>query len=240
MIITSVNNEKIKDLTKLQEKKYRDEAGLFLVEGEHLVEEAYKAQSLKEILVLEDFEFDLYVPKITVSSSVMKKLSKQVTMPNIIGVAIKKKESPITGNVLILDAIQDPGNLGTIIRSAAAFNIQTIILSPDSVDVYNEKVVRSTQGLIFKMNIVIKDLVQAIEQLKKNNYFIIASSVIEGDEYMIIEDKFALIVGNEGRGVSNELIELADDTFKIDMAKNVESLNVGVAASIILYELNKR
>lgn len=240
MVISSLQNDKIKELVSLHEKKNRDKLGQFLIEGEHLIEEAYKTQQLKEIFVLEDFDFDLFVPKTIVSEQILKKLSKQVSAPKVIGLASKKNEGPIKGNVLMLDEIQDPGNLGTIIRSAVAFNIETIVLSPNSVDVYNEKVIRSTQGLIFKVNIIRKDLFETIELLKKNKYTIISSSLDGGDEYIVHNNKYALIVGNEGAGVSQELIDVSDELYKLDMDKNVESLNVAVATSIMLYNLNRR
>ena len=155
MIITSLNNEHIKELNKLKEKKYRDQEGLFLLEGEHLVIEALKHNTIEELIVLEDTSFESDNIKTTiVSKEVMKKLSSMDSYPSVIGVSKKIEEKEMGNKVLILEDIQDPGNLGTMIRSAVAFDIDTIILSPKTVDLYNSKVIRATQGMIFSINIV--------------------------------------------------------------------------------------
>ena len=134
MIITSINNNHIKDLTKLKDKKYRDITNNFLVETEHLVEEAYKKGLLQELILLEDCPYTKDVKTTYVSLEVMKKLSTTNTPNNIMGVVKKKVENYNLGNkILILDNIQDPGNLGTIIRSSVAFNIDTIVLGTDTV-----------------------------------------------------------------------------------------------------------
>ena len=134
MVITSLNNEHIKELNKLKEKKYRDLTNTFLVEGEHLVYEAIKKDLVKELIVLEGEDFYCDNVGITfVSREVMKKLSSMDSYPNVIGVCNKKEEKQVGDKVLILDDIQDPGNLGTMIRSAVAFNVDTIILSPRTV-----------------------------------------------------------------------------------------------------------
>ena len=140
MVITSVNNNKIKDINKLKDKKYRDSSNSFLVEGEHLVIEAYREDLIKELIVLDDSDFILDgIPTIKVSSEVMKKLSSMDSYPSVIGVANKIKEKELGDSILMLDDIQDPGNLGTIIRSSAAFGIDTIVVSPKTVDIYNIK-----------------------------------------------------------------------------------------------------
>ena len=141
-MIESVNNERIKEYSKLNTKKYRDESGLFIVEGEHLVEEALKKTQAVEIYSLDE----TYTQ---VSESVMRKLSSLSTPPNVLAVCKKLEEGELKGNILILENLQDPGNLGTIIRSSVAFNIDTIVLSLDSVDLYNSKVIRATQGMLF-------------------------------------------------------------------------------------------
>ena len=143
---------------------------------------------------------------------------------------------------MILEDIQDPGNLGTIIRSSVAFNVDTLVLSSNTVDLYNPKVIRATQGMIFKLNIIIENnLEELIKNLKQNNYTIYTTNVKNGNSLKTIEkkDKLAIIMGNEGNGVSDKLNLLADEYLYIDMNKNCESLNVAVATSIILYELDK-
>ena len=157
------------------------------------------------------------------------------------GVCKKIEEQEIGSKILILDDVQDPGNLGTIIRSAVAFNVDTIVLSKNTVDLYNSKVLRATQGLIFHVNIIVRDLKEFVPFLKQNNYTIYGTRVTHGKSLKDIykSKKFAIIVGNEGSGLSDEMIELTDEFIYIEMNSNCESLNVGVATSIILYELDK-
>lgn len=242
MLYTSTQNEKIKNLRKLNNKKYRDENSLFLIEGEHLVLEAYKNGYLKELLLEENTNLNINVPTNYLTRNVMKFISELDNPSNIMGVCNKLIEQEELGNkILVLDNVQDPGNLGTIIRSAVAFNIDTIILSDDTVDLYNSKVIRASQGMIFKINIVRKSLLEVIPNLKKQGYKIYTTNVKNGKSLKNVEkvSKFAIIMGNEGLGVKESISALADDFLYIDMAKDCESLNVAVAASIILYELDK-
>ena len=173
----------------------------------------------------------------------MKYLSELNTPNEIMGICYKKKEENISGNILILDNIQDPGNLGTIIRSSLAFNVDTIVTSLDTVDLYNPKVLRSTQGMIFHLNIVNMDLTEAITKLKKEEYPIYGTKVEYGSDVSPLPKKdrrkYALVMGNEGNGISSEVSALCDKFLYIDMNDKVESLNVAVATSILLYELNK-
>ena len=242
MLYTSTQNDKIKNLRKLNNKKYRDENSLFLIEGEHLVLEAYKNGYLKELLLEENTSLSINVPTSYLTRNVMKFISELDNPSNIMGVCTKLVEQEELGNkILVLDNVQDPGNLGTIIRSAVAFNIDTIILSDDTVDLYNSKVIRASQGMIFKINIVRKSLLEVIPNLKKQGYRIYTTNVKNGKSLKNVEkvSKFAIIMGNEGLGVKESISSLADDFLYIDMAKDCESLNVAVAASIILYELDK-
>ncbi len=242
MIITSVNNDLIKETVKLKEKKYRDLTNTFLIEGLHLVNEAINNNLIKVIFVLEDFSFDTNFKKIIVSREVMKKLSDNPSLPKIMAIVEKKKEESIGNKVVILDRVQDPGNLGTIIRSATAFNFDTIILSNDSVDLYNSKVVRSTQGMLFNINILRRDIKEEITNLKSKNYLILGTDVYNGSDVSkyTVNKKFALVLGNEGTGVSEEVKSLCDDNLYIKMNSNCESLNVSVAASILMYELGSK
>jgi len=240
--ITSVNNNHIKELCKLKEKKYRDSSNTYLIEGEHLIYEAYKEGILLEVLPLigEDFSMDTRITFI--SKEVMKKLSSTDSIPNVIGVCRKKEEEEIGSKILILEDIQDPGNLGTIIRSSLAFGIDTIVLSTKTVDLYNPKVVRSTQGMMFHVNIVVRELIPFIKDLKKNNYVIYGTKVDNGINVKNVEkkDKYALIIGNEGNGMSSDIESLCDKNLFIDMDNGVESLNAAVAASILLYEMRNK
>ena len=242
MIITSLENNKIKDLVKLQSKKYRDNTNMFLVEGSHLVEEVYKAGLLKEVFVLENDSFSIDVPTTYVSGDVMKKISTTDTYTNVVGLCEKKSSNEIIGNkILLLDDIQDPGNLGTIIRSSVAFNVDTIILSLNTVDLYNSKVLRSTQGMFSHINIITMDLEEAITELKSRNITVYGTNVNEGVDVRNINDtsSYALVMGNEGNGVHENIQNMCDKNLYIKMSNKAESLNVGVACSILLYELER-
>ena len=241
MLISSIDNQKIKEIKKLDTKKYRDETGLFVVEGEHLIYEAYKEGLLKTIIVRDGYPLMLDVETLYVSDKVLKYLSQLQTPSPVLGVCKKKSSKKIGSKVIALDNIQDPGNLGTIIRSAVAFNFDTIILSDDTVDLYNPKVIRATQGMIFKINIIIANLKETLLKLKENKYILYATDVNDGNDIKSIEKskKFAIIMGNEGNGVSKEIKEICSSFIYIPMNKECESLNVAVATSIILYELSK-
>ena len=167
----------------------------------------------------------------------MEKITNQVTPPTVIAVTKKLEEKAINGPVLILDGIQDPGNLGTIIRSCVAFNMPNLLLSKECVVVYNPKVIRSTEGMIFHLNIVRKDLTEILPKLKETHQ-IIGTDVVNGVSIKEIEKEknIALIIGNEGNGLGISK-KYCDKFVYIPMNKECESLNAGVSASILLYEL---
>ena len=240
-MITSLENDKIKNLVKLQMKKYRDLTNNYIVEGDHLVKEAYKEGLIEEIYALESAEKEYDVEYIYVSNEVMKKISTMETPSNILAVCKKKECSEITGNkILLLDDIQDPGNLGTIIRSAVAFNIDMIILSNDSVDLYNPKVLRSTQGMYAHIPVMRMNLKEAISIIKEKGIKIYGTNVVDGTDVREINvDKYALIMGNEGNGIKKEIEALCDENLYIPMNEQAESLNVAIACSILLYELGR-
>lgn len=239
MIITSLNNPTIKEISKLKNKKYRDLTNTYFVEGNHLVEEAYKNNLLTKIILLEDTTCNYDIEKIYVTKEVMKKLTELDTPNKIIGIVKENTPLPIGNKILILDNIQDPGNLGTIIRSSVAFDIDTIVLSPNTVDTYNPKVIRSTQGMIFYTNIITLKLKEFIDEIKTKNYTIFGTNVRNGKNIkeITLPEKFALVLGNEGQGVSKEIESLCDDNIYIKMSSKCESLNVSVATSILLYEV---
>ena len=241
-IITSLDNNKVKSWSKLKSKKYRDQTGLFLVEGKHLVLEAIKTAQVEEIILNEDTVFPIDIKKYYVTNEILKKLSSMVSPPDMIAVVQKLNEKPIGNRLLLIDDLQDPGNLGTIIRSAVAFNIDTIVLGKGTVDLYNEKVIRATQGLLFHQNIIKRDLKEFIKKIKKENYQIIGTNVKYGEDITKINlsSKYAFIMGNEGNGVKEEILSLCDKYLYIKMNDACESLNVAVATGIILYELDKK
>ncbi|MCI8497788.1 MAG: RNA methyltransferase [Bacilli bacterium] len=237
-MINSLNNERVKRWTSLNDKKYQEQEGLFLIEGEHLVEEAFKSGHLVETIVLDGCNYD-YENVSYVSEAVMKKITNLTNVPKIIGVSKKIQPKDFNGNMVILDRVADPGNLGTIIRSAVAFGIDTIVLGKGSVNVYNPKVVRATEGLLFHINIIEADLEEFIPKIKENGYKIFVTDVLNGNS--LYEEKFdglcAIVMGNEGVGVNEDIKALRDEALYIPIDKTCESLNVGVATSIILYEM---
>lgn len=237
--ITSVNNQYIKDLSLLKNKKNRILENKYIVEGYHLVEEAYKAGVLKEILTTdENITFD--VPTILVTDAIISKLSSTKEPQGIIGIVeMKKPLWQSYSKYLILDDVSDPGNLGTIIRSSAALGIEAIIVSLDTVDEYNDKVLRATQGAIFKIPIFRMNLSDAISKLKDDDIKIIVTSLQNSSDLKTIKkpNKFGIILGNEAKGVHPEYLDLADEIVRIEMQNDVESLNVAMSAGIIIYYL---
>lgn len=234
MKIESLQNSHVKEWAKLKNKKNRDEEGLFLVEGEHLIEEASKQNLMKEIISCDEtLKANFYVTK-----DIMKKISCQKSISSRVAVCYKKKEEEIKNKVLILDNIQDPGNFGTIIRSAIAFGFTDIVVSPDTVDLYNEKVVRASEGMLFHVNVLKRELLPFLEEIK-DNYQVFTTDVEKGENIkeVTLEEKIAIVVGNEGQGVREEIKNIVPHFIKIPMQEECESLNAGVAASILMYEV---
>lgn len=241
MVLTSIDNDKVKFWKKLENKKYRDEHGLYLVEGLHLVLEAYKAGVMEELILEEHENFPIEVKTTYVSNKILKHISHLDTPANVLAVCRKKEENELGTKLLLLDNIGDPGNLGAMIRSALAFHIDTIVLGNDTVDLYNDKVIRSSQGMLFHMNIVRRDLIPVIEGLKEQGIPIYGTKVTHGHNVKELNptSKYALVMGNEGQGVKEEILDLCDEYLYIKMNDACESLNVAVACSIILYQLGE-
>jgi len=236
MELTSTSNPKVKYWQKLLTRKYRKEEKIFLVEDEHLVNEALKRKIVKEIITITDNQYGVDTYKVT--PQIMKLLSSQVSSTKVIAVCYELEEKEVNGNVIILDNLQDPGNLGTIIRSAVAFNFDTIVLSDNSVDLYNPKVIRASEGMIFNINIKRCNLKEFIPTLK-NDYTLITTDVNGGKDIRNIKyQNIALVIGNEGNGVSQEIADLCGEKVYIKMNNNCESLNAGVCASILMYEVS--
>ena len=240
MLITSVNNDRVKELVRLKEKKYRDKCGLFFIEGYDIVGEAYKNGVIKELYVLDGIDCSMDVPITYVSIDVMKKISDMESVSEYYAVCYKKEEFDIGNRIIMLDGIQDPGNLGTIIRSAVAFNFDTVVLSKNTVDLYNPKVIRSTKGMLFNINIIVRDLVEFISEL--DGYVIYGTDVVNGTDIRNVDvsERLGIVIGNEGRGISSSVRELCNRFMYIDMNNDCESLNASVAASILMYEVNKK
>lgn len=234
MKITSIHNDNVKYWVSLKNKKIRDEERKFIVEGDHLIEEARKNNLIEYIISCVDEKADFYVTK-----EIMEKISDQKSISYNAAVVKFISEDSVNGNIIILDNLQDPGNLGTIIRSSVAFNIDTIIISDTSVDLYNPKVVRATEGMIFNLNIIRRNLEEIIPVLKNLGYKIVGTDVNEGNDVRnISKENVAIIIGNEGNGMSENIKKLCDEFINIKINKSCESLNAGVAASIIMYEVS--
>lgn len=240
--ISSLNNEYIKYLYKLKDKKNRYKESKFIIEGFHLVEEAYKTNCLLEILTINELSNYSDINQIIVNETIIEKLSSTKNPQDVIGICEMKKHNQLHGEkMLILDNVNDPGNMGTLIRSSLGFDIDTIIISDDCVDIYNEKTIRATQGSFFNSNIYVSnDLEKTIKELKERNIKIIGTSLQSSVDLKNIKNlnRYAILLGNEANGVKNKLLNLTDINVKIEMNKKLESLNVAVAGSIIMYYLN--
>ncbi len=255
MTITSKDNETIKHIKKLKEKKYRDEYKEFIVEGLKMIEEAlFEKAKIKSIIICDDCKNQGTIPSnlmyeiaklncIYVSEKVFVSITDVVNPQGIMAILEKPEnnEEQINykeNNFLILDNIQDPGNMGTILRTADSLNLKQIIVSKGSADIYNPKVVRSTMGAIFRVKVVeVEDLTKTIKEMKKHKIKVYATD-LETDKsiYSVDYTKTAIIIGNEANGVSEKVLNEATDKIKIPMIGKTESLNAAVATSIILYE----
>lgn len=254
-IITSKDNETVKEIKKLSSKKYRDEKSEFIIEGIKLIKEAIQENAkIKKIVICDDCLKENCIDKelmyeiakfdcIYVSEKVFLSLTNVNTPQGILAVIEKKQteEEKIDFNediIVILDDIQDPGNLGTILRTLDSANLKQIIISENTSDPYNPKVVRSTMGAIFRVNIIrSRNLKETIKNIKKNKFKVITTSLkTDKSMYDIKFNKKAIVIGNEANGVSQEILDSADEKIKIPMLGKTESLNASVATGIIVYE----
>ncbi|MDD6466992.1 MAG: RNA methyltransferase [Erysipelotrichaceae bacterium] len=241
MEITSLQNNKVKEWMKLSKKKYRDEMGLFIVEDEHLIEEANKKQLVQTLLVQKGYHHSFVgLPEIIVTDEIIKKLSSTVSTNHILAICKKPIQQIEPKRCILLDQVQDPGNVGTIIRTAYAFGFDTIILSKDCCDEYSSKVIRSTQGALFHINIIRDDLKEQIQSLQKRGIKVYGTSLQGAKELQSFpqESLVSFVLGNEGNGVSDEILSLCDDKIYIEMNR-FESLNVAIAGGILAYYFRK-
>ncbi|SER90359.1 TrmH family RNA methyltransferase [Salipaludibacillus aurantiacus] len=248
-IIESAQNAKIKAWKKLHTKKERDKSGLFLIEGKHLIEEALKSQlNIKDLVIQEGRQMPeewnvKELTKVYVTDRVMKELAETETPQGIVAVCEQpeKENLPLDdGKYLFIDAVQDPGNLGAMIRTADAAGMSGVVLGQGTADPYNGKVIRSTQGSLFHLPIQKMNLEEAVEICKENKLPVFGTS-LKGSTYTAIQPqkKFALIVGNEGSGVNPGLLEQTDQNLYIPIFGEAESLNVAIATGILLYHLRE-
>lgn len=233
-MITSIHNKTIKELMKLKQKKYRDQ--YYLVESMHLVEEAVFVHQAD--LIISTTPVDLGVENLLVSQEVMEKLAFTKTpQPIMARCRVQKNNELLSGKrYLLLDNLQDPGNIGTLVRTALAFGIDQVILSKQCVDLYNDKLLRAMQGAHFHISCIYRDLQEVIPLLKQNGVSVIGSALENGQpiDTLIKTEQMAFILGNEGNGMNKEILSLCDDIAYIPIS-TIESLNVAVAGSIMMY-----
>lgn len=253
-VITSKDNETVKQIKKLKEKKFRDAENCFIVEGIKLVEEAIlENQIIKNIVICEDCVNDGTIEAkllfkiakfncIYVSKKVFDTISEVNSPQGIMAVVEKNNKDSLVDYsediIVALDNLQDPGNLGTILRTIDSANLKQVIVTKNTVDFYNSKVVRSTMGAIFRVKKIETDnLVQTLEEIKKNGFEVMCTA-LDGNEsiYDMNFNKKVIIIGNEANGVSKEVQNIADKKVKIPMLGKTESLNASVAAGIMIYE----
>ena len=285
--ITSKENETIKNVKKLKEKKYREQEGKFIVEGIKMIEEAIQEQAqIDKIIICEDCVLNYQNEEeqkedsssslgsssgsglgssLVISQELRYEIAKQncIRVPEkifetltsvenpqgMLAIIEKRKDKNISYKedlIVILDGIQDPGNLGTILRTIDSTDLTQVILTKDTADVYNPKVVRASMGAIYRINVnkinTYKEIEEFIKEARKNDYKIVATALSEESKsiYDLDLKKTILIIGNEAKGVSKEMLELADTKAILPMLGKTESLNVAVATGIILYEYIRR
>ena len=237
MFISSTSNKMVVYANSLKEKKYRDKENKYLIEGEHLISMAKDIECI--FTTNQNYKNDncqVYY----VNEDILKKLSFVQSPQGIIAI-VKKNIAEIDYSLnkyLLCDGVSDPGNMGTIIRTALAFNIDMIILASGSVDIYNDKVIRGSQGAILQIPVVYTSLDDCVNKLQANGVKVYASTLSKRS--INLKDvkeigKFALVVGNEGSGVSQHIQDISDYNIKIAHSDSIDSLNVGVATSIMLY-----
>ncbi|HAT4088971.1 TrmH family RNA methyltransferase [Clostridium perfringens] len=247
--IESKNNNLFKEIKKLKEKKHRIKSNKYLIEGLRFVEEAIKSKvSIDSIIFTESFKEknpDLFlkinenIKLIQMNETLLKQLCSTENPQGIVGVINMQNKELKSGELVVLvDKVQDPGNMGTIIRTAHAAGAAGIVMTKGTVDIYNDKTLRSTMGSIFYIPIVEDDSLDFVKSLKKEGYKLVVSSLQGKNNFFEenLQGKVMIAVGNEGNGVSDEVYDIADIKVKIPMPGEAESLNVAVATSIMIYE----
>lgn len=255
--INSSKNELFKEIHKLKQKKYRYRSNSFLIEGIKLVKHAaLQGEEIQYLLVCKSLIADEVVEEITaqmpehinllyLSKDIFEHLSDTVNSQGIIAVVkipkglecLKEK-----GLYIALDRIQDPGNLGTIIRTADAAGFDGLIYNKGTVDPYGEKVLRSTMGSIFSLPLLaVEDLAKTLCESKEKGHLVFCTSLKDSRDYSEVsyKDGAIIVIGNESQGVSEEVFEQASHKIKIPIYGQAESLNAAIAAAIIMYEAVK-
>ncbi len=236
-IIRSLDNKRIKEYAGLSSKKNRDKLQLFIIQEHHLIEEALKQNKIVTLIVLEGVESPYDCNTMYVSEAVMKKLSANTSLNKFIAVCRQFTLEPETlKRIFVLEDVQDPGNVGTIIRMAYCFGYDAVYLTEGCADVYNSKTISASQGAFFHIPVLRKPMEEIFELIDENGLTSYATS-LNAAGYLSdinVEPKYAIIIGNEGAGLSQQTLNRADQRVKIEM-ENFDSLNVAMAASIIGY-----
>lgn len=234
-IIKSSDNKKYKSLKKLLTKKEREKTKTFLIEGKNIIEEAKKHNKILTYITddLNKVEDNIFYvdKKLKESLSSLKNSNEDLAL-----VEYLEAKDISSDTILLVDNVRDPSNLGTILRTCLAFGIKDVVLSLNTVDLYNPKVLRASEGAIFSLNILREDLISFIS--KNKDYKVLSTSLKANDLKALKTSKKMIVIGNEGKGVSEGILEISDDYLKIPI-KNIDSLNVAIATSIILYENSK-
>lgn len=247
--INSLNNPMIQYLTTLHKSKNRYQNQQFLIEGWHLIEMALQNKVVAVIFV-EESQVDRYqfllttkVEVFIVTNAIIKKITQTITPQAIVALCNFQTYQPKNkDNVILLDGIQDPSNLGAILRSCSAFNIEKVFLSENSVDAYNHKVISASKGAIFNVNFEYCDLNSLINKLKNEEYYFYGTFLHEKVKPTNLADikfhkKNAFLFGNESQGISKDLRSLIDENFVIKTTNRIESLNLAASVAITIYAL---
>ena len=247
--ITSAQNEYIKKIAKLSSKKHREEQGRFLAEGEHLLQMLDGTEYVIDVVIMSDGYYEKNGSNteetIVVPEGIFEKISDTKSPQGVIAVVDlpENKKAIKNGRYIYCDNLQDPGNVGTVIRTADAFGFDGVILSKGSADVYSSKVIRSSQGSVFNIDIITETDIDFLQKAKNDGFFI-TSTALYGESVSVknIQTKVAqiFVIGNEGNGVSEEILQMSDEIAHIEMVGKAESLNAAVAASILMYEVSCR
>jgi len=245
----SLTKNEIKFLKSLQTKKQRDLNKLFIVEGEKMVTELFNQSKFKidTIYFTEEYDFSL-IPNTIQSQLISTKDLERITgfkKANKVFAIVKQLQNNVVDYtednlILVLDDVNDPGNLGTIIRTADWFGVTQIIASKNTVELYNSKVIQSSMGAIFRMNYIVNDLSEEVINLKQNEY-IVSGAIIHGENVYKakLPSRMALIMGSESHGITDDLLKLLDLEISIPNFGKTESLNVAMATGILLSEYKR-
>ncbi len=239
--IKSKDNQIFKSFNKLNQKKFRDREGLFVVEGDKLVEEAVKCGADIVMTAVREDRKDDYPDAYVFTETLFDKLTDTVNSQGVIA-AVRKPDPDSRlrkGNIVVLDRLQDPGNVGTVIRTCDAAGAAQIIAVRGTADVYSPKVVRSCAGSIFRVPVSEMDTEEAIALIREQGKLLAVSTPGDAVDYREIKTNkdIALVIGNEANGVSGDFLGNAEVKVMIPMKGDIESLNAGVAAGILIYEL---